>query len=660
MGLRAALADFPLETIVQLLAATAKTGRVEVRGDDGAGWLGLAGGRLVAAEFEDATGPLALGALFALRSGDLEFAAGEAPDREDLSGGIDDLLDQAIVERDRIARIREVIPSDRVRFRLSERAAERAQITLSPDQWRTLLAVDGERDVAAIAERLGMTRHAAHDVLADLVRSGMVDTAEPPADASERPGYRRLEAMAPLPSTSAGESVVLRGSVAEFPLETVVQLLAGTAKTGRLEIQGDDGLAILGFGDGRLSSATAGEEDGDVALGLTFTLGSGSFDFVPMSEQPGADLTGDLDELLDRAAELRDRIAAVRALIPSDRSRVQLSDRAARNVEISLTSEQWRALLAVGPQRDVAMVAEALHMRRLPAMMLLADLARGGFVDIIPVDAEIGWPYIERRPAPWQPAPVAPPAPVEEPETPVAEAPPAQTPLAEETAPEETAEPDIRLSWVPTPVAEPEPAPAAEAEPASAERAWPEATRTRPEPVAGQPLPQLGPLEEAPPLAAELVAKWGSLFGGLFGGKAAAPSITPPATPPARTPAGQLALFANELIAAYNGGQYGPGRVEDRMIGLLMRVDEQADPIDRPIPVTNERLDVGQIDADIVAQEQAVPYLAILVRQVHDDAARVLGKDRARRGFRDVRDRVFGKDQTLLQSPEVAGHMPKA
>ncbi|MBU6424478.1 MAG: hypothetical protein KGQ88_10620, partial [Chloroflexi bacterium] len=99
--------------------------------------------------------------------------------------------------------------------------------------------------------------------------------------------------------------------------------------------------------------------------------------------------------------------------------------------------------------------------------------------------------------------------------------------------------------------------------------------------------------------------------------------------------------------------------VEDRMIGLLMRVDEQADPIDRPIPVVNDRIDVASIDDGAVPEAQSVPYLAALVRQVYDDAERVLGKDKARRGFRDVRDRVFGKDASVLRAPDVAGRMPK-
>jgi len=61
--------------------------------------------------------------------------------------------------------------------------------------------------------------------------------------------------------------VTLRGSVASFPLETIVQLIAATAKTGQLEVRGGGESGTLGFADGRLVSALSGDDQGDAALG---------------------------------------------------------------------------------------------------------------------------------------------------------------------------------------------------------------------------------------------------------------------------------------------------------------------------------------------------------------------------------------------------------
>jgi len=68
---------------------------------------------------------------------------------------------------------------------------------------------------------------------------------------------------------------------------------------------------------------------------------------------------------------------------------------------------------------------------------------------------------------------------------------------------------------------------------------------------------------------------------------------------------------------------------------------------------------VASIERGALPETQAVPYLALLVRQIYDDAERALGKDKAKRGFKDTRDRLFGKDPALFQAPEVAARLPK-
>lgn len=744
----------------------------------------------MSARSQEETGPGALGEIFTIDRGEFGFAPGRVDER-DLSGDLDELLDRAVAERDRIAGVRQLIPDERMRFSLSPRAAERAEIRLSADQWRALLAVDGQRDVVAIANQLGIRRLAALELLAGLVRAGMVDT-QPPAEGAQ--GHD-LPMREPLEKTAAGEPIVLSGETSDFPLETVVQLLAHTKQTGRLEIRSDYGASTLGLAGGSLVSARAEEETGDLALGATFAIERAEFSFVQTAEAPAADLTGELDELLDRAAEMRVRIAAIRALVPNERERFVLSERAAQHPEIHLKSDEWRALLAVNGQRDLGAISAHLGMRRLPTMVILADLIEGGLVDVIGApraEPEPTWP----QPEPTFAAPVvqerveepvvqepvveervteaAPPEQAADPWPPAAE-PVTEEPLAEtpldvppsgvddrlsaitglagppETAPPPeswpSAEPVTEVppppaNWWETPgavaPAEEQPAEAAPSweQPAGAEAAsttWEQPAPAPPEPAAEEYIdprlaafsaPPAEPVVEAPtwttpstesmaqtpPLtdtpawppveerpASELVvdmeaeplvdvpsaaeapavgyeppaaeapaapppapAKKG-LFGGIFGGGkqqqvAAAP---PPASAQARTRAGQLALFVNELLASYNSGRYGKGRVEDRMVSLLMRVDEHADPVDRPIPVRHDRLDVGAIDTNPVPERQSLPYLATLARQVYDDAERVLGKDKAKRGFRDTRDRLFGKDLSLFQAPEIAPRVPK-
>ena len=138
-----------------------------------------------------------------------------------------------------------------------------------------------------------------------------------------------------------------------------------------------------------------------------------------------------------------------------------------------------------------------------------------------------------------------------------------------------------------------------------------------------------------------------------------AAAVDSSAVAPGNGRAGQLALLSNALLAEYNGGQYGKGRLDDRMANLLMRVDEQADPIDRPLPIVDDRIDAQALDREGMPEQQAVPYLAILVSQIFEDAERTFGKDKAKRGYRAAQQQVFGGDTSALTAPDVAGRLPK-
>ena len=667
MTLRGSLEAFPLETVLQLLAATGKTGELEVRDDGRSAMLAMSGGRLVSARYEDEPGEIALGAAFTIRAGDFEFVPMDRAGDEDLTGDLNELLDAAVEHRDRLVSVGELIPHDRVRFRLSERAADRAEIRLAPDEWRALLAVEGQGDIDAIASRLGLRRLAARELLARLIQSGLIDVVRPlPAEEGATAAERSAPPMRPLAPTRSGEPVTLHGSLPDLPLDAVLRLCEATGPTGRLDVRGRRETFRLGFDRGRLVSAEWDGETGDTALAGALAVEGGEFDFVPTATAPERDLEGELEEILARAGSDRDRIVADRLLVPSDRVRFRLSERAAAGPAITLTPDQWRALLAVDGQRDLTALSAHLGLRPLATLGLFADLARRGAVDTIEPPPEVA---PEREPVAEMPvAEEVAEAPAWEPAEEVSAEPMAAEP--ELAAAPEVAETDDRLAALGLAGAPP----AAEEGPAvdprlallSAPGAGP-VTLPPPVELVAPPAPvreaEAAPaVAEQPPAApaAPPAPAAPKVRGGLFGrfGKAE-PAPPAPTMAPARARAAQLARFANELVAAYNSGGYGKARIEDRMRSWVMRVDEQADPIDRPVPLIGDRLDVTELEREPIPERQSVPYLAVLVREIHSEAERVLGKDKAKRGFRDTRERLFGQDLSLLQSSDVAGRIPK-
>ena len=523
--------------------------------------------------------------------------------------------------------------------------------------------------------------------------------------------------------------MTLRGEIEAFPLETVVQLIHSTSKTGQLEVRANDSTGgTLGFDGGRLVAAISGDDVGEPALGAVFAVSQGAFEFIPWTDAPAANLSGDLDQLLDKAVEERDRIVAIRALIPNDRSRFRLSERAADKGNITLSSDQWRTLLAVNGDRDVSGVADHLKSGTLVTRASLAALVEAGFIDVLPPSVDTAPPPVVEAPPPPPVVQAAPPPPEPEPPQPEPEpaqwAPPAREWTAPVLAPEPApAPPPPVTSWeppAPTPTQSWEPpAPPAPAQswerpatdiredlaaaldarmgalssaPAAPEVApAPPAVETPPPPlddrlaalsgVFAPPQPQV---TEAPPPPAptqDRISEWSRHVPaqpaeevedkkkkGPFGflkrddmtaeADAVAVASAPPAAPAEPGRAGQVASLANALLGEYNSGRYGKGRLDDRMANLLMRVDEQADPIDRPLPIVDDRIDSQALDRENVPEEQAIPYLALLVTQIYDDAARTFGKDKAKKGYKAAQQQVFGSDAGALGA-DVAARLPR-
>ncbi|MBM4363562.1 MAG: DUF4388 domain-containing protein, partial [Deltaproteobacteria bacterium] len=425
--------------------------------------------------------------------------------------------------------------------------------------------------------------------------------------------------------------MTLRGSVDEFPLDAVLRFLAGVGKTGRINLRGAAGGGAVTLTDGRLAGAACGEDDGEAALGALFALKGAEFEFDASGGSLPETLSGGLDEVLARAREERDSLIAIREVIPSDDRVFALSERASSRSRIELSSDQWRTLLTVNGDRDVRGIADALG--------LLADLVRAGTIDAEMREARSVLPPVSSHATGAQAAPAPAPAPVEEETTWSAPA-PAPAPQAEAwetTAPAveswESAKP--AEVWEPaTPIEPWEPAKPAETwEPATQAESWAAADESWSAPASAQD-DRLAALFGAPAVPALATGSWdapppprvepsnvevevpahvitranaepdGSFsvpvaepeperkHGGLLGFGARRETPAPAAAAPGAgtTRAGKLAAFTNALIAEYNSGRYGKQKLDSKITNLLLRVDEQADPVDRPMPTLGDTL----------------------------------------------------------------------
>jgi hypothetical protein len=595
--LRGSTSDFPLESVIGLLAGTSKTGELQVRGDSKVGALGFASGRLVAAVMEGEGGDDALGAIFAISQAEFEFTPWEsAPDANLEGGDLVSLLKRAAEARDRISSIRASIPDDRMRFRLSEKAADQGAVTFTPDRWRALLAVNGDRDVVAIAEQLRLGKMQTLTLLSGLVKDGVIESL-PPVENKTAEAYSPPEpspAREPEPAPPAEQwSPPPANQDAQAPTEDWSS--SSSAQAWQETEPAREERAPSPAQDASTTPAWTGNEpeapapkdfaapEPDLREDLQAEIAQrmGGLDPAPEPPAPGVEVPPAVD----------DRLSSLSGLFAPGPAASAPSQQASspQATEAKPKENDWWSAPGGGVPAQGA-----------PASGAPAE----SWMTAPPASKEAPANAWAPTAKPKEPAPNANPwgAPA-----------PQQESSGRDTAPARTDE------WAPPPL-----------QPSASD-----AAAERDQKKSGGFLSRFRKEETPTPIA----------------------HIEPAS--PAASKTGKLASLSNALLMEYNSGGYGKGKVETHLANLLMRVDEQADPIDRPLPVVDDLIDAAALEREGFDEQQAVPYLATLVRQIYEDAERAFGKDKAKKGYKAAQQQVFGGDPSALQSPELAGKLPK-
>jgi len=542
-------------------------------------------------------GENALGAIFSITQAEFEFTPWEsAPDANLEGGDLVSLLKRAAEARDRISNIRTSIPDDRMRFRLSEKAADQGAVTFTPDRWRALLAVNGERDVAAIAEQLRLGKMQTLTLLSGLVKEGVIEAL--PA-AENRSAEAHAEFSAP-PTRSTPEPVP--------PAEVWSPPPAREEERG--PSQGSSG---SGFAPAWPDSEPAREERAQSAQDWSTSAPDWTAKEPEAPHEPTAPPTG----REDLQAEIAERMGGFAPAPEPPAPGVDVPPA----VDDRLSS--LSGLFAPGPAANTP--AQQAPSPQAPEAKPKANdwwSAPGGGVPAksAPAQSAPAESWNAAHPASKE-APANTWAPTAKPKEPAPGANPWEAPEPQQESHARDAAPARTDEWAPPPQ-----------QPAASD-----AASERDKKKSGGFLSRFRK-EEAP--APTAIAH-----------------IEPASARASKT--GKLASFSNALLMEYNSGGYGKGKVETRLANLLMRVDEQADPIDRPLPVVDDLIDAAALEREGFDEQQAVPYLATLVRQIYEDAERAFGKDKAKKGYKAAQQQVFGGDTNTLQSPELAGKLPK-
>jgi hypothetical protein len=181
--------------VLGLLVATATSGELSVAGDrTGAlarlpsvrGRLWFDGGRLAGADVGGEHDLVrALVALLWLVEGTFTFEPGQ-PRGEGASAELAEVLGEALAAHGEWRELEQVLPSQQAWVELNPEPPPR-RVTLTPDEWRLVVAVGAGGSVAAVVDRLGADDLPGCRAVKQFVDAGLVTVHPSPPDEHEGP-----------------------------------------------------------------------------------------------------------------------------------------------------------------------------------------------------------------------------------------------------------------------------------------------------------------------------------------------------------------------------------------------------------------------------------------------------------------------------------------
>ena len=463
--------------------------------------------------------------------------------------------------------------------------------------------------------------------------------------------------------------MALKGDVSEFSVEHVLQLLDLSGQTGTLDVRGTAAKASIEVTSGAVSNVR-GSDDAETALGRALLLRDGTFTFKPGPTGERV-IDAPLDELIARSRTKATKAVEIEAGVPDETVRFRLSDRAMSGTAFTVGPEELKVLMEVGGGRSVREIRKRTRTLKSRTVALLYGLLQKGLIERTESEAAVAVQAVgpaasASRRSRRRARTTAEVALTEPPRTAEAaiEVTPAPVPVdalpADLSARELGDELDARLAAL-AGSAGPAEAPAPDAErsgelvvvtpsvgPAAA---TPEGTEAAPEATVVFALHYM-PATAQPPV--EAPAPVAPKRRGLFDLILRRPSAEGAAQPEIDIPLpADLASLANALYAEHrrqaeamsqlgSHAERAARSFEATLADRLSRIYELR-AVGSRIPLRGDAIDVDAIRTGDVAPGRMLPYLALLVRDLRDEAARAFGTDDARATYEAVAGRVFGR-----------------
>lgn len=183
--------------------------------------------------------------------------------------------------------------------------------------------------------------------------------------------------------------MALHGTLDTFPLADVLRLLAATAKSGCLDVEGDRGRGAVWLARGGLVAASAdrvGDTPLDEVIFELLRFGRGTFRFTVEEPPEGVAGEDDVEAALRRAAALLEEWRELEVVVPSLSHRVTFAPRLETD-EVVVDAGIWEVLVALAGGCSVRELAQRLGVSELGVSRAINRLVELGVAVVEPPGA---------------------------------------------------------------------------------------------------------------------------------------------------------------------------------------------------------------------------------------------------------------------------------
>lgn len=190
MAFQGSLEELPLPDVIQLVAASGKTGKFSVSSRLGSGEIFLRDGQIAHSTAGPLEGEEAFYELATWQEGEFKFTPGDEAPATSISKSNTNLLMQAAQRIDEWKVLVSKVPSTRVIPCFAGDGGS-TNVSLSPSEWNVIRKIDEKRPIEEIARELGASAFEVSKTIFGLITSGLVELRQPAEDRR----YDRLQNM---------------------------------------------------------------------------------------------------------------------------------------------------------------------------------------------------------------------------------------------------------------------------------------------------------------------------------------------------------------------------------------------------------------------------------------------------------------------------------